>query len=159
MKEYLMTLISVALLSGTVGMLSPEGEMKRYVRLLCSLCLLCAMVGPALSLLGDSDFSMDGLLSDREEIDRLDYDEIYHNSLILGGEKQAADTICAALLQRFELSEGAMEVSVRSPLKNDTDSPVSVTVLLRDEAIFVDPKEILSYVRELGDFQCTIVYE
>ena len=42
MKGFVITLISVAFLNGAVGMVSPEGDIKKYVRLAGALCILAA---------------------------------------------------------------------------------------------------------------------
>ena len=158
MREYLMTLIAVSLFSGIVGMISPEGDLKKYVRLLCTLCLLCAMIGPVLTLFADSAFSAEDWLEEVEK-EEINYEEIYNNALISGEEAQAAETIQNSILQTFSLPSGSLEVSVKSKSKNDTDSPLDVTVILRDEAIFADPKKILAHIEKMGDGRCVIVYE
>ena len=158
MREYLMTLIAVSLFSGIVGMISPEGDLKKYVRLLCTLCLLCAMIGPVLTFFADSAFSAEDWLEEVEK-EEINYEEIYNNALISGEEAQAAETIQNSILQTFSLPSGSLEVSVKSKSKNDTDSPLDVTVILRDEAIFADPKKILAHIEKMGDCRCVIVYE
>ena len=81
MREYLTSLLSVSLLGGLLTMLSPEGDLKKYVRLLCSLCLLCAMVSPLFSTFAEGELSLDHLWERMEPSESLDYDEIYHQSL------------------------------------------------------------------------------
>ncbi len=159
MEGYLMTLMAVALLSGIVGMISPEGDTKKYVRFAGLLCLLCAMIGPALTALTDSDFSMDDLTGETQTDDSVDYDEIYNNALIAGGEKQAAQTIKSSIIQEFDLPSDALEVTVQRMSKNDTDSPIEVRVTLGGKAIFADPKEIVRQVESILDCRCTILYE
>ena len=159
MKEYLMTLISVSLLSGIMGMISPEGDLKKYVRLLCTLCVFCAMISPAFSLwqgMGSSGEEILGELIDKEDVN---YDEIYKDSLLSFGEVQAEETIKSNILERFLLSEDSIDVEVKSQSENDIEEWIAVTVLLRDEAIFTDPREILSLVESMVSCSCVIVYE
>lgn len=158
MEGYLMTLISVSLLSGIVGMISPEGDTKKYVRLVSLLCLLCAMVGPALSLFGDSELSLDGLLGESKE-ETVNYDEIYNNTLIYGGERQAEETIHSSIVKEFDLPADSLEIRVRTESKNDTEPLVEVTVILRNQAIFADPKKIVAQIESMMDCRCTVFYE
>ena len=159
MRSYLMSLISVALLGGVVGMISPEGDLKKYVRLLGTLCLLCAMVGPVFSLLQDDGLRLDGWLENLAPDDEINYEEIYNNALVEGGEKQAAEAIRTSILNSFALPEDSIEVDVEFILENDEEKRSRVQILLRDKAIFADPREIISHVESMGSCQCVIVYE
>ena len=158
MREYLMTLIAVSLFSGIVGMISPEGDLKKYVRLLCTLCLLCAMIGPILSLFTDSDFFLGDWAEEGEE-DAIDYEEIYNNALVSGGERQAEEVIHNSIVQTFSLPSDSLEISVKTKSKNESESMADVTVILHDGAIFADPQEILTHIGKMGDFRCVIVYD
>jgi hypothetical protein len=54
MKEYIISLITAALLASLIGLLSPQGEgggLSRHLRLLTSLFLLCVLLSPAVDLL------------------------------------------------------------------------------------------------------------
>ncbi len=159
MEGYLMTLIAVALMSGIVGMISPEGDVKKYVRLLCLLCLLCAMIGPALSALTNSEFSVDSLFGETETEEPINYDEIYNNALIAGGEKQAEEAIKLSIIKEFDLPSDSLWITVQSKSKNDTNSLIEVTVTLGGKAIFADPQKIIQQVESMIDCRCIIVYE
>ena len=159
MEGYLMSLISVALLGGIVGMIAPEGEMKPYVRLLSLLCLLCAMIAPILSLWLDSELSLENMLGEIGENETINYDEIYKQSLLAGGERQAEEYLYSSLVKEFDLPPDALEVFVKIQPKNDNEYSVEVTVALGTEAIFADPHRIIEWVENHMDCRCTVFYE
>lgn len=158
MREYLMTLIGVSLFCGVVGMLSPEGNIKKYVRLLSALCVLSAIVGPLLSLGSEGVLSLEELVGEVEETE-VDYEEIYNQALIMGGERQAADAIWSDLVQTFSIPGEALEVSVKFLAETEENTVMDVTLVLRDEAIFADPHRMIQYLEEQTACRCTVIYE
>ena len=158
MREYLSILISVALLGGVIGMLSPEGELKKYLRLLCSLCLLCAMVVPFFSALREGELSLDGLF-ESEESESVDYDEIYNQSLLNGNRENAENIIQSRIAQAFDLSYDSFEVRAMLSLKNNKYVLEEIALILHPEAIFADPKKLTEFVNESYDCPCVVIYE
>lgn len=159
MKSYFITLMAVALLNGMIGMISPEGNVKKYIRLLGGLCLLCAMAQPIVSILSGGDFSVEEWLDLPEMQETVDYDEIYNHALVSGGEKNAETAIKNRILSRFELPSDSMDIEVNFVTNKDELSLGDVRVTLRDQAIFADPREIISYVNESWNCPCTVIYD
>ncbi len=158
MKEYIITLVGVAILNGVVGMISPEGNIKKYIHLLGALCILCALVFPFASVLSKNEISFDGLL-EYEGVDRSEYDEIYNNSLISGGEKNAEYLVKNSIIKEFDLSEDAIEVRIESELKNSTMEIRSLAVIIKEKSFPRDPREIVAYANEKYQCSCTIIYQ
>ena len=159
MKEYLMTLTAVALLGGILGMLSPEGDIKKYVRLAVSLCLVCAMIQPVLSVLSGEMPALDELLGIGEQEETMNYDEIYYQSLLSGGREQAEEAMKQELLKEFSLPYESLEVEAILERKNDGVEVKEIRVTLRDSAIFADPKEVIAPVNERLSCPCTVIYD
>ncbi len=158
MKEYLMTLTAVSLWSGLVGMISPEGDMKKYVRLLCTLCFLCIMVQPLIPLLSEDRDPLGELISAGEGNGE-QYEEIYENTLLSGGRSYAESVIEAQLESAFSLPSKSLTVRATVKTEGDTTELTEITVLLRDAAVFADPKEITDYVNQSFHCPCTVVYD
>ncbi len=158
MKEYLVTLTAVSLWSSLIGMISPEGDMKKYIRLLCTLCFLCIMAQPLIPLLSEErDFF--GEIIQRGEESGEQYEQIYESTLLSGGQSYAESVIEAQLVQRFSLPAEALTVRTTLNTEGETVILAQITVLLRDEAIFADPREITDYVNESFQCPCTVVYD
>ncbi|MBR2293193.1 MAG: stage III sporulation protein AF [Clostridia bacterium] len=154
MKEYLLTLMGVALLNGIVGMLSPEGGLKKYVRLVGALCLICAIAQPIFSFLSETDWRLDGLWQGEDTDTSESYEALYEDMLLSGSERYAAERLKGEIARKFNLGEDSFEVTVRGG-----EEKASVTVTLRDAAIFADPKEIISYIQESYGCDCTVIYD
>lgn len=158
MKEYLSLLISVALFGGVIGMLSPEGDLKKYLRLLCSLCLLCAMLAPIFSEWRGGNLSLD-FLWESEEGESIDYDEIYNQSLQSGNRENAEKIVKNRLLAEFDLPYDSLDVRVLFSLENDIYRAEKVELILHPQAIFADPKEMIALVNEVWECPCVVIYE
>lgn len=159
MREYLTSLLSVSLLGGLLTMLSPEGDLKKYVRLLCSLCLLCAMVSPLFSAFAEGELSLDHLWEQMEPSESLDYDEIYHQSLQSGNRENAKNIVKRRVLSEFELSDDALDVEVFFDIKNEQYSLEEIRVILHPKAIFVDPQTLSEWINETYSCPCVVIYD
>ena len=157
---YALTLIGVAIVSGIVNLLAPDGDVKRYVRLATALCLLCAVANPTVQFLRNNGLGvwLEELAILGEE-EKENYDEIYNNSLIAAGEEQAGIIIKNNILSDFSLEDDSIDVLVTFELKNDEPKIKELRLLLRDSAVFADPRELISYVEERYGCTCVIVYD
>ena len=61
MGGFILTVMGVALVAGVTGMLTPDGETKKYVRLVGALSLLCALISPVISAISDGGGDFDEL--------------------------------------------------------------------------------------------------
>ncbi len=154
-----MTLCGVMLLSGIVSMISMEGDLKKYVRLLCGLCLLCALITPLFEWSTRGDFQPEELWHEAVEGETEDYEKIWQEALLRGSEQEVQRELQGRLSAAMDLEEDSFSVSAQIVSKNNIFVLESVTVTLGHEAIFADPKRIISYVEELGDCRCIVVYE
>ncbi len=162
MKEFLITLMAVAILVGVVGMLTPDGNLAKYVRFAGMLCLLCALASPivtVLSALTDGDGFAEEILGDIGEKEEERYDEIYNNTLMDGSAKYAEEVMKSELTQQFSLPKDSLSVSVELVMENELYQIERVMVVLGEQAVFVDPRQVISFVNERWNCTCTVVYD
>jgi hypothetical protein len=159
MKQYWITFVAVAILNGVVGMIAPEGDIKKYVRLLGALCLLCAVVQPILGWSAEGGEWTEFLWGETEETVRSDYDEIYNQSLLQGGEKNAEILIKNRILEKFELSDESVDVRVNFAIENEKVRLEEICLTIRKEAVLVDPRILTEYINEAYACSCTVVYD
>ncbi len=159
MRAYVTTLAALALLGAVMGMLSPEGDIKKYVRLVSALCLLVALASPVISFvtaLAEGDWLNGEELGFSEQT--ADYENVFEEALRNGSASVASDALTAELIQRFDLPDGSL--SARVVLADGDECSLSlVRVTLRAEAIFADPAAIIEYVNESLHCPCEVVYE
>ncbi|MBQ9086937.1 MAG: stage III sporulation protein AF [Clostridia bacterium] len=160
MSEYWMTLIGVCLLGSLLQIISPEGDLKKYVRLVSAFCLILALARPLAQFLGEKGgLSLGDRLEEMWELESVDYEEIYYQNLLSGGEKYAEEKIKSLLLQEFDLNEDDVSVEGRFETKNDIISIEELTLYLHETTLSVDPREMIAYVNETWSCPCTVIYD
>jgi len=158
MKGFIVTLMSVALLNGAIGMISPEGDIKKYVRFLGALCLLCAIATPIYGAFADGEIAFDDLffdLSAKEE----SYEQIYSDALREGAEQTLEVSVKSRLLQKFSLSEEDIDVEIYLEHDGEKYYTDNAEILLHDSAVFADPRDMTAFVNELCGCSCTVIYD
>ena len=160
MKTYILSLISVAIISGIIEILTPSGVsdgIKKHVRLLLAICVLCVVVNPVgafleeLSSVGYGIFDKEGNDSEKEDYLGVFEENLAHHSahaISLGVEKM----IC----KKFSLEGEDIEVYVTL---SGEDSVDKAAVILSGLAVTQDPREIKGYVSSLIGAEVEIIYE
>lgn len=159
MTEYWVTLIGVCLMGSLVQLLAPEGDVRRYVRLAASFCLLLSISSPLIECLGEvrgmevSEWL--GALGTEESVD---YDEIYKQSLMDGGAAYAEEQMTARILREFSLEEGDLTVKGTFETKNGTREIKEAVLILQRTTVSVDPRALSDFVKGLWSCDCRILY-
>lgn len=147
------------MLVGAAETLTPTGNLKKYVRLAGAFCLLCALVTPITSWLSKNQIEEEVFTFNNKEYDNINYDEIYNISLCESGRKDAEARIKQAIQSQFHFSSESLEVQVQTELKNDNLELSGITLILKEEAIFTDPRDLIAYVDETWNCSCTVLYD
>ncbi len=158
MGKFIITLMSVALLGGIMGMLSPEGDTKKYVRLVGSLCLLCTMASPLYGLLSEGEIDLENLFSFSAETGG-GYEDIYRDAIAEGAKENAEAALKAGLIEKFGLSEESFDVSLSLGYENEEYFIESARVFLHNSAVFADPRDISAYINSECGCACTVEYD
>ena len=157
MGRFVLTVMGVALIGGVMGMLSPDGETKKYVRLVASLCLLCALASPLVRLISEGGGGIDDIFpSVSGEVDS--YEEIYGEALAQGARENAEAAVKLKLISRFGLAEKSLDITLTLSREGNEYVVESAQVVLNSSAVFADPREISEFINgELG-CPCTVLY-
>lgn len=143
-------------------MLSPEKEgLSKHIALLCSLMVLSVAISPIASLIS----RLDGIEGDffdiflgGEKISKEDYQEIYRETLIIGGEENMSVSLKSMLSRDLEIDIDDFDVSVKLYEGDKEYLPREVTVTLYSGGILVNPHNISDYVNRLLGCECEIIY-
>ena len=157
MGKFIFTLICVAVVNGVIGILSPEGDLKKYVRFAGALCILLVMAVPIHTFAVNNGFELDGL-SLGGEFDAEDYESIYEKALYDGGKETAENTLKEMLRAKFGMSSDGFDVEIDVSAREDGYSIESVTVILHSSVIFTDHRDITAYVNENLGCGCKVKY-
>ena len=151
-----MTVLSVALLSGVVGMLSPEGNTKKYVRLVGSLCILCALASPLVGLVVEGEDGLELLFPTVDGAEA--YEDIYREAIAEGVRENAELAVKNMLISRFDIAQEELEIILSVVWQGEKYEVDGATVILKSSLVAIDPREITEYIKgELG-CSCTVVY-
>ncbi len=157
MKEVIIIICAVSLLCGAVQIISPEGDVRKYIRLVGSLCIICAIAAPVLGAVGSGEIDLGGLIEGSD--DEGHYEEIFGNSLLQGSKKQAQESLKSEIIKKYDLPEDSIEVRLEVSEDNGKLSIRRAAVILYGSAVFADPEEICDLINERVGCECDIVYE
>ena len=159
MKEYLITLMTVAIICGIISTLSPKEDIGKYVSLICGICALGVMVAPVSEFLDGADgvdlMLQNGFVINSEE----DYEKMFEESIVSTGVDQAEKTIKNNLCELFDSDTEAIDVELAVEKGKDSLKIKKVTVKEFPEGITVDVKRIIEYIEENLGCTCVIIYE
>ena len=161
MSGYIYSIVCASAAIGIVCVISPEGSVKKHLRLVCALCLLCILIGPMSGVIND----VKGFLSEEGEalLDEIsgealrgEYENIYEKYLENGYENNVGQAVKSSLLDRFGIPESECRVNVEFADKNGDGikEPSKITVIFSGSSVFRDPKEIKFFVSELVGCEC-----
>ena len=158
MRTFVITLLSVAFLNGAIGMISPDGDIKKYVRLAGALCILAAIVSPLYFAInsGELDFGEDFM---ENVLDETSYESQYESALLDAGEKTLADALKKSLCAELGMNEKSFGVKVRVVDDEGEYRIENVEVALYSSAVSTDPRDISAFVCEKTGGECTVIYE
>ena len=150
----------MAAVGGIVLIVSPEGirsGIKKHIRLICSLCVLCVMISPLHSLFESLGEIGGRVNSTDEDILYGVYESIYNES----SEKIYGEGIERAVKQRLAEGLDIPADQCRTAVEfSDSDGdgfgePKKITVILSGRSIFKDPRQVEALIS--GEFQCECV--
>ncbi len=162
MKNYIVTLIGVALICGIVGALSPEGKggsLKKHVNLVMSLCVLCILISPlgsVISSLGDIEIFGDGGFDDNIDSE---YEEIYKNNLGKYTSESIAEESEKMLCDNFSLDEEDIEIRVTVEIFEESFNVTRAELIIYPSAIAKDPRKMKEFLENLINCECEIIYD
>ena len=157
MREYIYGVILISAAIGIISILSPEGGgqgLKKHIRLISSVCLLCVLIEPASKLI-DELFSMGKELSEsisQGENEVLDqYEKIYEDYFEGKYGDNVGQAVKEALYDKFSIKNENCRVATEfSYSENDgVKTPRKITVVLSGQAVYVDPLTVTEFISEL----------
>ena len=163
MREYIATLLCVGCVCGIAQMLSPLGKgggIKRQMRLVSSLCLLCVVASPIgniLDLIKNEDISWFDSFDIKESEEKyeesfIEYVEEYNADLVSG---HIRDDIC----ERFEIEVSDISARVSLSYVDNKCTIGSITVYIGKRAIDKNPHYIREYIKQRYGVECEIIYK
>ena len=166
MNGYIYSVVCIAAACGITLALTGE-RIKKHVKLVCSLCLLCVMINPVFSLINglkeifDEDIS--GIVGEDGEKNELreNYESIFDSYLEGGYGNNVGQAVKDCLYEKYGIPKEECRVMVEFTDKNSDGvrEPSRITVVLSKGSVFRDPSEIKSFIEGLFECACRCAIE
>ncbi len=158
MKEYLAVLLGVCFASGLVRAISPEGSGKKYVEIICALCVISAIATPLIKGIEEL-VSFDGELEFEYSEHTESYDEIYNSYIISGNASAACDALADGIAEYASAPREGISVSLDYTQGENEISVSRARVYIYPRAIATDPQKIREYIKSTLGTECEIIYK
>jgi hypothetical protein len=155
--EYFSTVIGVAVVCSLCTVISPDAEVS-YVKLIGGLCILCVLISPLSSFIGDAvnyiedESFFEEMYGDVYVFENVE--DIFDRALADASKSEIERCLESMLCHTFEIREQEIEVYVSLEESSVSD----VSVVLSGKAVFTDPHGIIEYIEETLACRCEIVY-
>ncbi len=164
MKVYIISLISIAAVAALVEIFSPK-RFEKYMKLVLSLCVVCVLTGPFVSIVNTLYGISNGDVSDIWDLspsgEHEDYDKIMYDTILAAGRENVRQGIGQVLRERFGIpyEECKVSVDITYDEENEEFSVNKVTLVLSGASIWRDPYEIEEYIEKLLGCECVTAIE
>ncbi|MBE6577515.1 MAG: hypothetical protein E7653_05200 [Ruminococcaceae bacterium] len=155
MKEYILTLFCVCCVAAVIRTACPENATKKYIEMLCAVCVISAISLPIFGAFADFD-GFDSVFVESGESDD-NYDEIYKSYLNDKGVDSAESVISDTLCEQLGVDGGAIRIVLH--IDEESSKVLSATAIIGNGAVDTDPALISSHIKNTLGVECDIVYE
>lgn len=141
LKEYTLSAIMISAMSALFTIISPDGEMKKYISLISSLCVIAVIAVPTLSLIssfGDVDSALN---TDIIEV------EPGHDVMIYEAKEIIEKRMDLDIESRFNIKSGVVKTSITLDM-SDTSS-IDITEIYITVPRGTDVSALEKYVSDM----------
>lgn len=160
MREYLfgvtLTCISAAIVRSAVD----DSVSKKYIDILCSLCVVCSLVLPVFPLISSIDeYDLEAFFDENAlTVMESDSDKIYNDYLRSVSVEQAEFFLESDICDSLNLEEKEVDIRLLSETVDDRVVVTEAVVYLYDSAASKDPAVIKDYIKAKIGVDCQIIY-
>lgn len=160
MQAYLMQILTMSLLCGLIEQLSPAGEregLRRAVRLVTAICLLCLMVAP-LRQAGAclTSFDLGAWARERESEAQEEYEGLMEEKLGAVSQERLRVELLTMLEEQFEIGTEDCTLTVVFDESAETTTVREVWISLHGKAVLRDPRTVEAAVEAVLGCPCTV---
>ena len=167
MREYIYVIVVLSAAVGIILVLSPEGRgqgLKKHIRLISSICLLCVLIEPAAELIAalrDAGGSIVGEINKNEVGLHERYESIYEQYLDGRYGENIGQAVKDALYEKFGIKNENCRVSTEFHYseKDGVRVPRRIVVVLSGSARLKDPISVKDFVSELFGCEAEVAVE
>ena len=160
MSEYLICLMSFFAVYGAINVLSPKGDMEKYIKFLCGICVLCIIAGPVLSALRGTEEVFSVLEDPSFETSEEYYNELFEKYLSDGAASEISAFAEDKISEELGIKKEGFDISVILEKENGGRYILKQAVLkILPYGIAIDAQAAARKAEELLGCSCTIIDE
>ena len=161
MSEYFLGLIAFSFFGAVVFSLVPEGNSKRYVRLLCGLCSIGCIAFPIFNLFSDRDVELYEISALFEASTKIEENvaEIYNSSLNEAAIENAEEILKNDIIQGTLAKYDDLDVKIFIEKNGDDFYIDRVSVFIYPSGYSIDPDKIINICKNSLGKECNIIYK
>ena len=163
MSGYVYSIVCIAAAGGIVCVVSPDSGIKKHLKLVCALCLLCVMIAPTSNFINSLrdvfDIDGTGLLGESDGEVRDAYESIYNRYLEGGYSDNIGEAVKDVLYEKMGVSKENCRMLVQLSEKDGVREIRKITVILSGANVFKDPDQIKNTVFETFGCECECAIE
>ena len=159
MKGYLISIAAVSVFCGVVDLLSPQNDMRKYLKLLCGICVLCIIAEPLTSVFKNFGGLLEGMADSEIEISQSDYTKMFEDNLRRGAADEVARYVKEKLSEELNASAEDFDLSVVLEEKEGSYRAVRATVRIFRSGLALNAGEMVNAVENILDCPCAVIYE
>lgn len=152
MNTYIITIITVAVISGIVSSMLPDGDSttKKHVNFITGLIFAIALLSPIVKIAKNADMLTDKIENAITSLDVNDNVSSGNSIIIEAGAERIEKGIKEALISKFGFKQE--DISIKLAINDEKIDAVlleKITITLSQEATWTDGNQIKKYVEEL----------
>jgi hypothetical protein len=159
MREYMMTLMTVSVICGVIGVLSPKEDMGKYLSLVCGICALGIIVAPITELIKKADELPDMLGYESGSYDEEFYEKTFEDSIVEGSINQAESILENNLSGELDIDRESFDITLSVERVQSVLRVKRATVTIYPKGLTIDARSVIEYIEKNLGCSCMIIYE
>ena len=159
MREYIMTLMTMSVVCGIIGVLSPKEDIGKYISLVCGICALVIIISPITELLRKAERLPDLLDDELGAYEEGFYESAFENSVVEGSVRQAEGILKDKLSRELNIDPESFDITLTVEKGQSSLSVKRATVIIYPQGIVIDAKEVIEYIENEIRCTCVVIYE
>ena len=159
MKEYLICIFGISLLSAVARLICAGSSAKRHMEMLTTLCIIATVASPLASFFAQGEGISELFDFDTQRAE-LNYEEIYGEYLILGNARTSQTILKEEIATLTGLSREGFDVELELSAKENGEVKITgATVYIYSEGISADPEIVTEHIFKRTGVECEIIYD
>ncbi|MBR4296158.1 MAG: hypothetical protein IKT56_04890 [Clostridia bacterium] len=163
MKEYLLSVMAVAIFGSVSCAVCPGGEgksLRTSVTLITSLLMILSVVKPIILFVNSGEkYNAESIIEDITMHEDSKYDAVWRKTLAASTTEAYNGYISELICEKFDINLNNFSVETKFESDKDTIRPELVTIKLFGMGLFKNPRAIASEIEAILDCECVVSEE